>query len=338
MTTKAPRAQSTRASDIVGLSFAALWQQKVRTILTITGVVIGTFALVVSLAVGRGVDHAILSLFHEDSRLRKISVNERYDMASEDVPASEREPKGAMSEAKRKRISKALVRLWGRTHMRTERRLLNAEAIENLSRIEHVERIEPVVWMNGDAIYNGKREESQVASITAGSTLLRTRLLAGRLFTNDDAEAAMVDEFLLYRMGLASDDAASQVLGRTIRFDYSVSQNQQLDLVGIMTGGSSPTSEKESKTLTAALKRLSFLVRLLPMPSDERAALKKVFERLTTTTTTKNVTYGQDFTIVGVFREIEDDDEKPGPFGNWMSQNASILLPTEPAVALFCGA
>ena len=87
MTTATRGTQGTKATDVVGLSFSALWQQKVRTILTITGVVIGTFALVLSLSVGRGVDHAIVSLFHEDGRLRRIIVNEKYDQTAEDVPA-----------------------------------------------------------------------------------------------------------------------------------------------------------------------------------------------------------------------------------------------------------
>ena len=94
MKTRPHAAQGTKAADIVGLSFAALWQQKVRTILTITGVVIGTFALVLSLAVGRGVDAAIISLFHEDARLRKISVNVRYDTTPEEVPDSEAHAEG----------------------------------------------------------------------------------------------------------------------------------------------------------------------------------------------------------------------------------------------------
>ncbi|MGZ3488623.1 MAG: hypothetical protein ACXVBY_17380, partial [Isosphaeraceae bacterium] len=59
---------SIRTADLLGLSASALRQQKVRTLLTLAGVVIGTFTLVVSLAVGRGVDRAIVSLFHEDDR------------------------------------------------------------------------------------------------------------------------------------------------------------------------------------------------------------------------------------------------------------------------------
>ncbi|MGZ3303282.1 MAG: hypothetical protein ACXWO3_19395 [Isosphaeraceae bacterium] len=59
---------SISTADLLGLSASALRQQKVRTLLTLAGVVIGTFTLVVSLAVGRGVDRAIVSLFHEDDR------------------------------------------------------------------------------------------------------------------------------------------------------------------------------------------------------------------------------------------------------------------------------
>jgi len=68
---------SIRTADLLGLSASALRQQKVRTLLTLAGVVIGTFTLVVSLAVGRGVDRAIVSLFHEDDRrtASRVPVN-----------------------------------------------------------------------------------------------------------------------------------------------------------------------------------------------------------------------------------------------------------------------
>src|SRR4051794_4777814 len=89
-----------RAADLWGLAFAAMRQQKVRTTLTLVGVVVGTFALVLSLAVGRGVDRAIVNLFHDDDRLRKVQVMANYEQSAEDVPADRREPKGPMSDAK----------------------------------------------------------------------------------------------------------------------------------------------------------------------------------------------------------------------------------------------
>ncbi len=328
MTTTTRGTHGTKATDVVGLSFSALWQQKVRTILTVTGVVIGTFALVLSLSVGQGVDHAIVSLFHEDGRLRMIIVNEKYGQTDEDVPVAEREPKGTMSDAKRKRISKALVREWGRTHPRKQRNSLNPTAIKTLSVMDHVERVEPAVWFDGQSALNGKTEKSQAMSVTLKASYLRKLLLAGRLFAAGDGRAAIVHEFLLYRVGLTGDDAAAQALGQTIRFEYDVGRNEQVDLVRMMSFGSRPLSDKEAETLNSALKRLAVLARLLPMPAEERAALGRVFDRLTTTTAAKGQTYAEEFTIVGVVREQSEEDEKPAPFGNWLPLDADILVPS----------
>ncbi len=335
MTSKPAGPSATRAADIVGLSFSALRQQKVRTILTITGVVIGTLALVLSLSVGRGIDQAIMSLFHEDSRLRKISVNEKYETTAEEVPATEREPKGTMSEAKRARIAKALVRMWGMSHVRKQRTLLNLEAIKKLSAIEHVERIEPVVSLGGKTTYNRKDEPANAVSVPPGASYLKTRLLAGRVFTTDDKQVAIVDEFLLYRLGLTGDLDVEAVVGQTLRFEYNVQTSDQLDLVGIMAFGQKPLSDPESQALKSALKRLSFLVRLLPIPAQERDVLRKVFDRLTTTSPAASTLYSDEFRIVGVVREPNDDDEKGGPFAGWVAQDADIQLPTETAAAFF---
>ena len=233
-----------------------------------------------------------------------------------------------MSDAKRKRIRKALVREWGRTHVRKQRNPLNPTAIKSLSAIEHVERVEPTVWFDGDSALNGKSEKSQAMSVPLAASFLRKRLLAGRLFAAGDGRSAIVHEFLLYRVGLTGDDAAAEALGQTIRFEYDVRRYEQVDLLRMMSFGSKPLSDKEAQTLKSALKRLALLVRLLPMPAEERAALGKVFDRLTTTTTAKGRTYAEEFTIVGVIREQSEEDEKPWPFGNWSAVDADILLPS----------
>ncbi len=64
------------------------------------------------------------------------------------------------------------------------------------------------------------------------------------------------------------------------------------------------------------------------MPAEERAALGRVFDRLTTTTAAKGKTYAEEFTIVGVVREQSEEDEKPAPFGNWLPLDADILVPS----------
>jgi len=321
------KSQAMRPADLLGVAFSALRQQKVRTILTIVGVVIGTFALVLSLSVGRGVDQAIVALFHEDGRLRKILVNENYETTAEEVPAAEREPKGAMSEAKRQRIRMALVRDWGRHHGRPKRNALTPDAIARLQAIEHVERVEPTSRIDGKAALNGKDYRVIAASIPLKSEFLRPRLLAGRLFTADDRHAAIVQEYLLYRLGLVGDQDALAALGQSLHLEYESNPQGVLDLPQFLSFGKDKLSNQEIRALQPALKRLAFVARLLPASEAERGALRKLFERFTTTTTKPIRTYSDEFTIVGIVREQTEKDEKPGPFGNWSAQTADVLLP-----------
>ena len=48
-----------RLTDLLILPVAALWQQKMRTMLTILGVVFGAFVLAASLSIGQGVQERI---------------------------------------------------------------------------------------------------------------------------------------------------------------------------------------------------------------------------------------------------------------------------------------
>src|SRR5215468_12500732 len=134
-----------RAADLWGLAFSAMRQQKVRTVLTLVGVVVGTLALVLSISVGRGIDRAIVNLFHQDDRLRKITVQPNYHISAEDMPADLREPKGSMSDAKRKRIRKALERTW--PGVRRQKVKLTAKALRKIEAIEHVAAAAPIIHL-----------------------------------------------------------------------------------------------------------------------------------------------------------------------------------------------
>src|SRR5437763_9148184 len=52
-----------RFADMLRIALSALYQQKTRTLLTMLGVVLGTFILIVSVSLGRGVQQAVLREF-----------------------------------------------------------------------------------------------------------------------------------------------------------------------------------------------------------------------------------------------------------------------------------
>src|SRR5262245_45856601 len=98
---------SVRITDILRLSLSALWQQKVRTILTTLGVVFGTFVLVASLSINRGVEETVVREYGRHGALSRIMV---YPGLGRPKAGPEVEVKGEMSAARRERLRQELQR------------------------------------------------------------------------------------------------------------------------------------------------------------------------------------------------------------------------------------
>ena len=64
-----------RFSDIIAMSAGNLWKRKVRTILTVLGVMIGTASIVVMLSLGIGLKSAMLGEIQSQGSMLDITVN-----------------------------------------------------------------------------------------------------------------------------------------------------------------------------------------------------------------------------------------------------------------------
>ena len=64
--------------DFVKMGFRNLWRRKLRTILTITGVVIGTFSIVIMVSLGVGMTEGYKEQLAQWGSLTKITIN-RYN-------------------------------------------------------------------------------------------------------------------------------------------------------------------------------------------------------------------------------------------------------------------
>src|SRR6187401_1462208 len=98
-----------RQGDLMRLALSALWRHKVRTLLTLSGVVAGTFLLVVSISIGRGVEEATIRQLRRSDQLRKINVFPSYQPKEDSIPDTELQVVGPMSDEKRGRIKRGLV-------------------------------------------------------------------------------------------------------------------------------------------------------------------------------------------------------------------------------------
>lgn len=98
-----------KISDIIEMSMLNLWRRRVRTFLTVLGVIIGTTSIVVMVSIGVGVQQSLMKMEESFGGLKEIMVYPEGDMES---------------------------------------KLLSDDTVEKLKEIETVERVDPQLWFS----------------------------------------------------------------------------------------------------------------------------------------------------------------------------------------------
>jgi putative ABC transport system permease protein len=207
-----------RCADIFRIALSALFQQKVRTFLTMAGVVIGTLALVVCLSLGRGFEREVMRQFNHSSLSRQIMVSPGSGVREADIPQKRLEIHGRMSPAKRQRLRQAIIHRWP-DNSRGIR--LDRARVTELARIPHVKSVLPFVKKRCQVALEGQRQrEVTCFAANADNAHFRNRIVAGSYFTEDTDQSVVVSEYLLYRWGFRSDEAVVNAVDQKLCIEY----------------------------------------------------------------------------------------------------------------------
>ena len=110
--------------DLLLMSISNLWKRKLRTVLTVLGVVIGITSIVVMVALGNGLKESMLESYSSYNSMTQITVNSRSGGGYYEVAVSSSSSSSSSS-------------------TQTEDKLLNDAAIQELLALEHVESVQP---------------------------------------------------------------------------------------------------------------------------------------------------------------------------------------------------
>jgi putative ABC transport system permease protein len=314
--------------DLMTLPLEALWQQKVRTLLTTLGVVFGAFVLAASLSVGEGVQDTIARESRRRDVLRRITVHPQWGPAEADVSANDVTVAGQMSDDRRERIRSALVEYNARLHATGPRKPLAREALAELAGLDHVEALYPVVRHYGYAVIGDRSENTQAASVRHRDPRIAARLIAGRQFESDGEAAAIVNEFLLYRMGIVGDADLERALGQKLRLEFR-DYDRQGGFGLYLMKPSGEVTRKETSAVEKIRQRLPEALDKLDLTSDEIQTLRKA---LSGEQQPQPEVIVEEFTIVGVVR-LPTAEENAQPWDP-LSVDAEVLLPMEAAMEL----
>jgi putative ABC transport system permease protein len=202
-----------RLTDLLILPVAALWQQKLRTLLTTLGVVFGAFVLAASLSIGEGVQETIDRESHRNDISRRIEVFPKWNRVGALASSADVKVEGNMTDARRERIRKSLLELKQLSNPAGVRTELTRQRMDQLAALSHVDRLVPLVYNDGFALFGSRSERALVLSARPDDESCRRRIVAGRLFDAPDQRAVVVSEFLA---------CAQSVLRQPIRLPESV--------------------------------------------------------------------------------------------------------------------
>ena len=321
-----------RLADVLGLALTALWQRKLRTTLTLLGVVFGTLVLVASLSLGRGVQETIVREYSRYNELRSIDVRAGYGRTGS-VPEEELRVEGEMSAERRQRLRDALAEHWQRHNAPAQQARLTPERIEELRRLDHVESVRPIFQIHGWVVF-GKRSEDGISTpADFGSDRLRGRLVAGRLPAPGEDQSVIVTESLLYFLGVRSDAEVEQALGQKVRLEYRVGGPSPNLLLGLLGADSASVGAHDEKVLDKVLAQLPAAVAKMDLSTEEKAKLKKLLARQPKLPYQRgpDMIIAEEFTLVGVLRAANTEER----MRNWRWSVADIFLTQPSAEKLF---
>lgn len=330
-----------RTLDLITFGLSALRRQKLRAALTLLGVTIGSATLVISLAVGLGVQRAIDDQFSKESQLRQVSVfpsHDGIDESLEGVPKEVRDIDGSMSEAKRERIRKLHVQRWKREQKQPAPKPLTAERVEQLRRIPHVVDAIPELDELGRAFLESNKQSSpaHVYGVADDHAHFAHRLEIGTKFSSSHSRECIVHEYLLYRLGLVNDADVQAVIGQQVRIELNTASRSPIYLLTLFDADTGNVSEEEMRAIDKAWKLLPAALESMPLESKEKKALlAAIGRRGPGARKEENQRIIESFTIVGVVRAPMKDDPKDDSFLDGPLRDADILIPRHTAEAFF---
>jgi putative ABC transport system permease protein len=321
-------------TDLLVFPVVALWQQKSRTALTTMGVVFAAFVLAASLSINHGVQETISRESHRTDALRRIHVYPDWGMRPPAKSDDDIVAKGKMSDAKRQRIRAALALQQPRAASPTI--VLSEETLQSLAALEHVQSVEPNIGIVGHVAFDGEPQRQYIESSRPADPAYLRRIVAGRFFESADEPSAVVSEMQLYAWGIIDDDQVESVLGRKLQIE--IRSRRDAERPSLQVYLSKPSG---GETTTAELALVTRLNSLLPQAvasldlSPEELEILRQIANGPAAEAEEEVVVAAEMTIVGVLRQVTDEEMKDRRWWDDLGGGADVYLPYQTAADFY---
>ena len=232
--------------DMIDMALRNLWKRRLRTVLTVLGVVIGTASIVVMVSIGIGMNKGFASQLESWGSLQVIDVYQsggmEYDAETDSMKQRKKQDE------------------------------LNAKAVETFRQMEHVDAVSPVIDEYLYLVAGKYMAEASVVGIEPGAmTALGYQIADGRALTEEDSKAIVVGggvEFynpkLSGEMRYSSDppevDVLNEKLSLTWDWNYGTRDaDKSIKPIKVEAVGTLPADGNNSWSIIMPIKELENL-------------------------------------------------------------------------------
>ena len=297
--------------DLIREALSGLMQQKLRSLLTLSGVVLGSMLLFCSISGGIGVLDAIYERLSVGGRLLRIGVRygiQRTNKATPQDVYDQIPPE--VTGVRRERLAASRAALAGVTAKRIPLKFAQLEEFRRLPgvRAAHIDTA-PV----GMVQLEGSEELwGSAGTYDADFGLLQPLLVEGRLPISNSAREVVVFEDALVAQGYRTDEAISSLLGTELRLVRTSWAPEEVKArAGLLTKQQALTDMREVLTGEQFKKLKAEVVRLGKTPPEMIRSEPS-----------------WPFRIVGVLRRPAAED---AAVSFWTIRHGSVLIPIDAA-------
>lgn len=223
--------------DLLYTAFGNLWRTRIRTFLTVLGVMVGIGALISMVSFGTGLEKNITDVFQSNDLFTSLTVT-----ASK---ISLQNPSSMMEESGRSTVP------------------LNDSVIALIKKVDGVEMAYPEISTPVRVMYGSKSTTRNLMGMPAQMRNYKPydELLAGKFFTSDSAKEVIVSTELLQKLGVylktekaseydtlkAKRVAPESLIGKKIKIVTASMSQMSMNPMAMMMGmgGSSPVAQTE---------------------------------------------------------------------------------------------
>lgn len=321
-----------RFVDLLRLSFSAMAQQKVRTILTTLGVLFGSCVLVLSLSLGQGVQETVEREYQRYAEILHVEVQPGWSSSKEKPPPEKLKLPDTLSPERKRRLVKEIIRRWQEEH---EGRpvAIDRDVLKRLAAIPHVRAVKPLISQYGQVVHGKHVTSAMTLSVPPDEESLRSRIILGRMYDANDSQAVVVSEHLLYRLGIIEDDDLNKAIGMKLRLEVRTLGVSPASLLSLLGVSMAKVTGKEEKILRKIVEELPKAVLTMDLSKEEKAALLEMLNNKPEEPVREQKTIEQEVTVVGIFRamEVGEGQRRWG----WLYRRVDMAMVPEAAIDLY---